>query len=73
MSAEMCVSRCKKGAGHDSLPLLPGFFGEKHQRRHRPDAKDETKDGPEILRVTIVVSEQAAHNAVEKMDHQGST
>ncbi len=34
--------------------------------------KDETKDGPEILRVTIVVSEQTAHDAIEEMDHQGS-
>ena len=68
----MWVSCCKKGAGYDSLPLLPEFLGEKHQRRHRPDAKDETKDGPEILRMTIVMSEQAAHNAVEEMDQQGS-
>jgi len=70
MSAEMRVK--KKGQDRE-LPLLFLSLWQKNQGRYRPDTKEETKYGPKIFRVSIVISEEATHNRVEKMNDEGSS
>jgi hypothetical protein len=55
-----------------SLPLFFFSLGEKYQRCYRPDAEDEPQNSPEISRIAVIMGEETAHNAVEKVNDEGS-
>jgi hypothetical protein len=49
------------------LQQLP--FRQQDKSKKRPEPEDNTKNRPQIFRITMVVSEQSTYQAVKKMDH----